>query len=278
MPKIHLALRMQLRKLLPFFIFPAVLFSCNNADVKTDKPVNSSSTNTLNEQLLNDSTTADSVREQLVEQLVLNNQYNRALEQIDKLLAKDSSNPAWLYIKADALEKSGDTTAALLHYNKAVNSAGVFAEAELRAANLFAETGNKNALVLCDNLLKNQGAIRFRSDVLMIKGIYYTKAQQTEKALEVFNQIIREDYSYMDAYIEKGLVYYDLKKYMDAWNVFKKSTEIKNAFADGYFWMAKAEEKMNKKEEAIANYKRSLALDQSLSEAREALKRLGEIK
>lgn len=275
MRKIQLALRMQLRKLLPFCIFSAVLFSCTNEDVTTDQPATGNTTVPADERLLNDSTTADSVREQLIEQLVLNNQYSRALEQIDKLLGKDSANPAWLYMKADALEKSGDTTAALLHYNKAVNSAGVFAEAELRAANLFAETGNKNALTLCDNLLNNQGAVRFRSDVLMIKGIYYTKVQQSDKALEVFNQIIREDYSYMDAYIEKGLVYYDLKKYMEAWNVFKKSTEVKNAFADGYFWMAKAEEKMNKKEEAIANYKRSLALDQSLSDARDALKRLG---
>jgi tetratricopeptide (TPR) repeat protein len=278
MRKIQLALRMHLRKFLPFCIFSAFLFSCTNEDVKTDQPAAVNSTVPADERLLNDSTTADSVREQLIEQLVLNNQYNRAIEQIDQLLAKDSSNPAWLYMKADALEKNGDTTAALLHYNKAVNSAGVFAEAELRAANLFAETGNKNALTLCDKLLKNQGAVRFRSDVLMIKGIYYTKVQQTDKALEVFNQIIREDYSYMDAYIEKGLVYYDLKKYMEAWNVFKKSTEVKNAFADGYFWMAKAEEKMNKKDEAIANYKRSLALDQSLAEARDALKRLGEIK
>jgi hypothetical protein len=35
---------------------------------------------------------------------------------------------------------------------------------------------------------------------------------------------------------------------------------------------------MNKTKEAIDNYKRSLALDQSITEAREALKRLGEIK
>lgn len=276
--KIQLALHMQLKELIVFCFLPAFLFSCSNeGSAPKNTPTDTSVTSTT-EQLLQDSSTADTVRKQLIEQLVQKNQYNKALEQIDRLLAKDSSNPGWLYMKADALERSGDTSAAINYYNKAVNKAGIFIEAEMRAANLFAETGNKYALVLCDNLLKNAGATRFRSDILMMKGIYYSKIQNSVKALEVFNQVIREDYSYMDAYIEKGLVYYDQKKYADAWKVFNKSTEVSNTFADGYFWMAKAEEKMNQKEEAIANYKRSLALDQSFSEAREALQRLGVIK
>ncbi|MBS4065429.1 MAG: tetratricopeptide repeat protein [Chitinophagaceae bacterium] len=269
---------MQLKKVIALYLLTAFLFSCTNEGSKPNTPASDTPGTSVTEQLLQDSSTADTVREQLIEQLVQKNQYNKALEQIDRLLAKDSSNPGWLYMKADALERSGDTSGAINYYNKAVNKAGIFIEAEMRAANLFAETGNKNALVLCDNLLKNAGATRFRSDILMMKGIYYSKIQNSVKALEVFNQVIREDYSYMDAYIEKGLVYYDQKKYADAWKVFNKSTEVSNTFADGYFWMAKAEEKMNQKEEAIANYKRSLVLDQSFSEAREALQRLGVIK
>ena len=276
--KNQLALRMHLNKVIGFYFLSACLFSCTNDGPKSSIPTTDTSTLSKTEQLLQNSSTADTVREQLIEQLVQKNDYGKALDQINLLLSKDSSNPGWLYIKADALERSGDTATAISYYNKAVNKAGIFIEAEMRAANLFAETGNKNALVLCDNLLKNAGAARFRSDILMMKGIYYSKIQNSEKALETFNQVIREDYSYKDAYIEKGLVYYDLKKYEDAWKVFNKSTEVSNTFADGYFWMAKAEEKLNRKEEAIANYKRSLALDQSLSEAREALKRLGVVK
>lgn len=276
--KIQLALHMQLKKVIVICLLSAFLFSCTDEGSTPNTPATDTATISTSEQLLQDSTTADTVREQLIEQLVQKNQYNKALEQIDRLLVKDSSNPGWLFMKADALERSGDTVQAISYYNKAVQKAGIFIEAEMRAANLFAETGNKNALVLCDNLLKNAGAARFRSDILMMKGIYYSKIQNSEKALDVFNQVIREDYSYMNAYLEKGLVYYDQKKYAEAWKVFNKSTEVSNTFADGYFWMAKTEEKMNKKEEAIANYKRSLALDQSLSEAREALQRLGVIK
>jgi tetratricopeptide (TPR) repeat protein len=276
--RILLVLRMQRMNILFILAALFVFAACNNNPAKPDIQANDEKKNNLVEQQLNDTTTVDSVREQLIAGLVQNKDYSKALTQIDFLLEKDSSNPGRLYMKGDALEKMGDTAGAILHYNKAVLKAGVFIEAEMRAANLFAETGNKNTLMLCDNLLKNAAAVRFRSDVLMMKGIYFTKTGNTAKALEQFNQILKEDYSYMDAYIEKGLVYYDQKKYAEAWKVFSKSTEVSNTFADGYFWMAKAEEKMNQKEEAIANYKRSLALDQSLKEAREELKRLGAVK
>lgn len=66
--------------------------------------------------------------------------------------------------------------------------------------------------------------------------------------------------------------------FAEAYKQFERSTNVSNKFADGYFWMAKAEEKLNKRQEAIDNYKRSLALDQSITEARDALKRLGVVK
>ncbi|MBX9782533.1 MAG: tetratricopeptide repeat protein [Chitinophagaceae bacterium] len=253
--------------------------SCNNSakPEKINTPEKIPVT-TVDEQMLGDSTLADTVREQMIEKLVQGNQTEKALSQIEMLLKKDSTNPGWLYMKADALERSGDTSGAIAFYNKAVNKAGIFIKAEMRAANLFAETGNKNALILCDRLLKNPAAVRLRSDVLLMKGIYYTKVKNSAKALEQFTQIIREDYSYLDAYIEKGLVYYDGGNYTEAWKVFNKSTEVSNKFADGYYWMARAEEKMNKKQDAIDNFKRALALDQNLSEAREGLKRLEELK
>lgn len=272
--KIHLVLRMQRIQHICAVLSFILLTGCTNDDTGKKDVIPSADSSSKTEQLLNDSTTTDSMRVQLIEQLVQDSTYDKALLQIEKLLQKDSSNPGWLYIKADALEKMGDTASAILNYNKAVNSAGIFIDAEIRAAILFAEKADANALKLCDRLLANPGAVGYRSDVLRIKGIYYAKSGNSKKAIEQFNQIISEDYTYLDAYIEKGLVYFDTKNYKDAWTVFAKSTEVSNKFAEGYFWMAKAEERMNQKAEAAANYKRALALDQSLSEARQAIQRL----
>lgn len=217
----------------------------------------------------------DSIREQFVEQLVENQQYEKALTQVEQLLQKQPANPAYLFMKADALERIGDTAKAILAYEQSIASAGVFTEAELRLASLYAETGNPKAVDLCDALLKDPTAARLRSDILFVKAAYYVKSKAPSKALVIYNQLIREDYTYLDAYIEKGLVFYDQKKFKEALTVFTQSTDVSNKFADGYFWMAKAQEKLNLTTEAIDNYKRSLALDQSIGEAREGLKRLG---
>lgn len=225
-----------------------------------------------------DTLLSDSARLQQIEQLVQKGAPQQALPQIEQLLQKDSSNPGLMYIKADALEKAGDTSAAISYYQQALAAAGVFDEAALRLANLYAETGNKAALPLCDQLLQQASAARLRSDILYIKGIYYSKTEQYPQAIKVYDQIIREDYSYLDAYIEKGLVYFDQQQYEKALASFRTSTTVKNSFADGYYWMARTEEKLGRAEEAIANYKRCLALDQSFTEAREALRRLGVIR
>lgn len=255
-----------------FFLF----FSCTNQQV-TDKTATffDSSSNAQKESSVTDSTITDSVRETMIEQLVLRKKYNIALSQVNVLLKKDSTNPGWLFIKADVLEKAADTSTAIQFYKKAIEAAGVFLNAEMRVAHLYAQTGNVKTIKLCDDLLKTEDAVRMRSDILLMKGIYYAKTLNYSKAITLYDQIIQEDYSYVDAYIEKGLTYYDQSKFTEAHKVFFKSTEVSNTFADGYFWMAKTEEKINKKEDAINNYKRALALDQKNEEARDALKRLG---
>lgn len=257
-----------------------IITACNNTgtnktpatDTTTQNPVT-----VLEQQIEKDGALADSLRPQLVEKLVEAGQYKKALLHIDKLLAKDTANPGFLYMKADALERLGDTVAAIAHYEKALHEAGIFTDAQFRTANLYAETGNPKTIAVCDDLLQQPGGIRMRSDILLIKGIYYSNTHQYQQAIAIYDQIIKEDYSYLNAYIEKGLVYYDQKKFKEALEIFRMSTTIKNSFADGYYWMAKTEEQLNRTEDATNNYKRALALDQSLEEARTALKRLGAI-
>ncbi|HLP35303.1 tetratricopeptide repeat protein [Lacibacter sp.] len=274
---------MQLKAFLITGFTSLCLFACTNdkpaengQDATNNPPVNSKIAELENK--LQQEPQVDSIREQFVEQLVQNNQYDKALAQVETLLQKQPSNPAYLFMKADALERKGDTANAIALYEQSIAAAGLFTEAELRLASLYAETGNKKAEVLCDALLKDATAVQFRSDILFVKAAYYNKIKQASKALAVYNQIIREDYTYLDAYIEKGLIYYDQQKFEEAHKVFAQSTNVSNKFADGYFWMAKAEEKLNRTTEAIDNYKRSLALDQSITEAKDALKRLGVVK
>lgn len=273
---------MQLKVSILFSFWVIFISACNNnsGTEKTGVKDTLQTTNQLSEleQKLNQSPNSDSLREGFIQELVLQQQYDKALSQIDILLQKDTASPAYLFMKADALEKKGDTSNAIAFFEKSIVSAGKFVEAEARVAMLYAETGNKNALVVCAALLKDPTAIQMRSDLLFIEAIYYNKIKDTKKAISIYDQLIREDYTYLDAYIEKGLVYYDQGNFAAAFTSFERSTNVSNKYADGYFWMAKAQEKLHQQQEAIDNYKRALALDQTITEAREALKRLGAIK
>lgn len=271
---------MHLKKLIPVLFSTVLFISCNN-QTNSDQTNNqdtvivSNPVTELEKKIGTDTMAADSLRAGLIEKLVETKQVDKAMVQIDLLLKKQPGNPAYLFMKADAFERIGDSTNAIRYFEEAITAAGSFLDAELRLANLYSETGNINTIKLCDEMLKQATAIKFRSDILRIKGIYYSNKKDIKNALKMFNQIIKEDYTYLDAYIEKGLIYYDQQQYEQAHKIFALSTNIKNSFADGYFWMAKTEEKLNKKEDAINNYKRALALDQSIEEAKDALKKLG---
>ncbi len=54
----------------------------------------------------------------------------------------------------------------------------------------------------------------------------------------------------------------------------KRAVTIQNNFDEGYYWMGKCYEKLNKKDEAIQSYQNALLYDKDFIEAREALDRL----
>ncbi|HMP86042.1 MAG TPA: tetratricopeptide repeat protein, partial [Lacibacter sp.] len=226
-----------LRHVVSLFLLTATTAACNNGP---EAPAGKDSIETVQPPpVVPEGNLPDSVREQWVKRLAARKDYTGALEQVNMLLQKDSANPAWLFMKADALEKKSDTTNAIRYFEQSIAEAGVFNEAEMRLANLYAETGHPKFLPLSEQLLRQPGTLAYRSDILLMKGIYYTRLYDHSRALAVYDQIIREDYSYLDAYIEKGLVYYDQKKYQPAYEVFRLSTTVKNSFADGYYWMAR---------------------------------------
>ncbi len=64
------------------------------------------------------------------------------------------------------------------------------------------------------------------------------------------------------------------KNYPEALKVLNIATTVSNTDADAYYWLSRCFEASGKKDLAIANYERAIALDSSLSEARDALKKI----
>ncbi|MFN5334662.1 MAG: tetratricopeptide repeat protein [Bacteroidota bacterium] len=224
-----------------------------------------------------DSSMSDSARLVKIETLIEQQQHDEALSHIDYLLNKHPKNPALLFIKADALERKRDTSSALYYYLQADHISGKFPQARMAALNLYAETKHPQTPAYSKMMLEDPASEKIRSDIFLMQGIYYSKLGKTDMAESIFSKIIQQDYTFLQAYIEKGLLYYDRQQYKKALEIFTLSTEVKNDFAEGYFWMGKTFHKLNQKEAAILQLKRALALDPSIQEAREELKTLGAI-
>lgn len=214
------------------------------------------------------------LRLQLVNALDSMGAFQQALGQMDSLIKKDSLNYGLWYRKARLQENTKDTSGALRSYKYAIRVYPA-PDALLAAANLMAEQKNPTALVLCKQVADLRMGREYTAHCQFISGVYYARTGDQQKAITAFNQCIYNDLNYMEAYMEKGFLYYDNKKIPDALQIFQTVIKVKNTYADGYYWLAKCYEALNNKTEAITHYQKALTLDPKLKEAAEALKRSG---
>ena len=177
-----------------------------------------------------------------------------------------------LFKRAELLAQAGDTANAIKTFEFFVIP-GELTEAGLQLANLYAETRNPKTIAICDSMNKNDESKRDPNPDYL-KGVYYYNTGNYDKALQQFNSCINKDYTFLDAYMEKGRILYKQEKYKEAIGVYDLAIKVSNSFADAHFWKGKCQEALGQKEEAKISYERAYAFDKTLTEAKEARDRI----
>ncbi len=204
--------------------------------------------------------------------------YKEAVLALDSLnISKgDSTNPRlyfdYLFKRAELLELAGDTTEAIKTLELFVIP-GELTRAGLQLTNLYAETKNPKAITFSDAMKKNDASGKDPNPDYL-KGVYYYNIEDYKNALSQFDECIRKDYNFTDAYMQKGMVYYKHEKYTDAINVFNLALTVSNSYADAFYWKAKCQEALGQKEDAKLNYLRAYGLDKTFAAAKEAADRI----
>ncbi len=201
-------------------------------------------------------------------------QYTPALKQMDTLIQTDSTNYGLWYTKGQIEEDAKDTASAIVSYSKAIKIYPS-ADAMLSLANIYAEQKNPRSLLICNEVRQLGLGRDYDASSNFIAGVYNSRTGQKQLALNLFDKCIQDDYTYMEAYIEKGLIYFDAKQYRQALDVFSLAAKVNRLYSDAYYWMGRCYEMMNVKDSAVDNFKQSLALDKDAPETKLALKRLG---
>lgn len=136
----------------------------------------------------------------------------------------------------------------------------------------YAMAKNSRVLKLTDSLIKtNTPEIE---KAFYSRGLYFKATGNNSEALKNFDAAIKSNYNFMDAYLDKGELYFIQKKYDDAQKTFELALKVAPANAIFYFWLAKCQEARGFNTEAKANYLRAYGLDKTLAEAKTAAERL----
>ena len=254
-------------------LFIILTVSCNNnEDNETTKPPGDSTIHQL-KQAVEQYPDSLQLLEKLIQYYSANGIYDTAIAITDNALKRDSEVAELWDIKATLHYENEDTLNSIRAFERAI-SIYPLPEYIISLGTIYAQTKNPKALQVADALILGDKS-RAQKEALFIKGLYYNYTGDKKKAMMFFDSCIRVDYTYMFAYREKAIVLYDMGKFQDALEVLTKAVTIQNNFDEGYYWMGKCYEKLNRTQDAIESYQTTLMYDKDFIEAKEALKRLG---
>lgn len=194
--------------------------------------------------------------------------FDKAVEVCNNILASYPNALDALLLKAEILKSTGQDAEAISTLEKAYSYAPFDAELSFNLMFEYAQAKNSKTLALADSLIKVD-TLGKHAEPYYCKGVYYSNMGKVPQALRFFDEAIAHDFYFMDAYMDKGVLLYEQKKYSEANQTFALALRITPTYADAYYWMARSQEAQNNKAEAKLNYQRAYALDKNLTEAKQ---------
>ncbi len=189
------------------------------------------------------------------------------------LLALEPEQANTLLLQAELLEKKGDISGAIQSLEKANIALPGNKEIIDKLMYLHAENKNPKALKMAETIIQLD-SLRIHPGAHYIKGIYYDNIGDKTKAIEAFDDAIKNDHRYLNAYIEKGKILLSQNKIKEALSTFTLANTVSPSFPDAWYWIGRCQELMGQKAEAKLNYEKAYGLDKTFTEAKEAAGKL----
>lgn len=260
------------KKVFSFLVIIVTLLSAcnsNNSNTDTTMPAGEKQIRDLIKQYPD----SLALQNKLVDYFASNSDYDNAVKETNITIAKDSNNPTLWDAKARLLFLNNDTLGAIHAFEKAIQ---IYPDPQyiISLATLYAQTNNPMALAMSDALLQAPVA-NANLQAQFIKGLYYNFSGDKVKAISFFDKCLLMDYTFLDAYREKAIALYDLGKYEEALKLLGTATTVQKTFEEGWYWMGRCYQKLNKPKEAIDSYQLALQLAPDYIEAKDALSKMG---
>jgi tetratricopeptide (TPR) repeat protein len=197
------------------------------------------------------------------------NELDKSLAICNDIIQKYPGQLDALILKSDLLKKQNKNAEALTILEQAYSYAPGDVDLVHQLAFDYAEAKNPKVLSLTDSLIKVDIQKR-HAEPYYFKGLYYENKGSYKDAIQYFDEAIRHDYNFLDAYMDKGQSLFEQKRYADALKTFQLTTTVFRTEALPYFWLGKTQQAMGNTQEARLNYQRAYGLDKSFTEAKDS--------
>ena len=175
---------------------------------------------------------------------------------------------------AKAFLSSMDTSEATNRLEQSIKIDPTQSQAFFELGYIYAAKKDTNALIIAEQFIKQKGQEQQVAHGYFLKGIYFVNSNKPSLALNSFTQAILNDYTNTDAYIEKAILLYDLKKFKESLSVLNKSILIDKFQADAYYWMGKNYEAIGNKVDAKFYYEQTILLAPDYEIAKQSLEEI----
>ena len=203
-------------------------------------------------------------------QLILK-QYDESLQTCSNILSLNPQNAEAYFMMGMNLRSIEDIARAKNAFRKATELDPELTDAWIILGQIFEDEDNDKALQYYEAAINvdRSNPIPWHS-----KAFYLQNNGRLEEALDIYRQINIIDRSYLDAYLNAGILYMSMDSIDRAYEQFDIMTKVKPQLHLSYYYRGMAQEAKGNIEAAKEDYNTCLKLNSNYSKARQALNAL----
>ncbi len=192
----------------------------------------------------------------LAELYYLVKQYDKAIEYVNKALKIDATLAKGYYIKGNVYKESGDTNKAISSFQTAIEQNPQMTDAYIDLGVLYAARNNTLALQYYNNALRISPS---NSVALYDKAFFFQQENMADSAIALYEHILKLYPSSPQVLYNLGAIALAIHKdKTKAIEYFTKAIQQYPEYAEAYYARGIIKKEMNKKNEAIEDFKQCL--------------------
>lgn len=209
-------------------------------------------------------------RLKLAELYFIVKEHKKANDLLNVVLSQDNKNLSALFFKGMNYKEMGDTPSAIQAFQRAYELDAKNYDAVMQLGILYAAQKNKVAL---DYYISASRINPKSPEPPYSAGVFLQENRDYKRAVKMYEQALKADENYYQAYYNAALINIEIGRYNDAINNFNTVIRLQPEFAEAYYLRGFCYEKLGNKEDARINYEYAIEINPEYAMAKDALKR-----